>query len=56
MCDPYMHCEEQLGMTRKCLELIEQYGFGVTVLTKSDRILRDLELLRRINEKTKAVV
>ena len=56
MCDSYMHCEEQLGMTRKCLELIEQYGFGVTVLTKSDRILRDLELLRRINEKTKAVV
>lgn len=56
MCDPYLHCEEQLGLTRKCLELISQYGYGVSVLTKSDRILRDLDLLRRINEESKAVV
>ena len=56
MCDPYMHCEESLQMTRKCLELIARYEFGVTVQTKSDRILRDLDLLKRINEKTKCVV
>lgn len=56
MCDPYLHCEEQLGLTRKCLELISQYGYGVSVLTKSDRILRDLDLLRRINQGSKAVV
>lgn len=56
MTDPYMHCELQLGNMRKCLTLIEQYGFGVTVQTKSDRILRDLDLLKAINEKTKAVV
>lgn len=56
MCDPYMHCEEQLGLTRKCLEIIERYGFGVSVQTKSDRILRDLELLKRINESAKCVV
>ena len=56
MCDPYLHCEEQLGLTRKCLELISRYGYGVSVLTKSDRILRDLDLLRRINEEAKAVV
>lgn len=31
MCDPYMHCEEELGLTRKCLEMIERYGFGVTI-------------------------
>jgi DNA repair photolyase len=56
MCDPYMHCEEELGLTRKCLELIERYGYGVTVLTKSDRVLRDLDILKRIHEKAKCVV
>lgn len=56
MSDPYMHCEAELGYTRKALELIEEYGFGVTLITKSDLILRDLDLLARINEKTKAVV
>lgn len=56
MTDPYMHCEEKLQNMRRCLELIEQYGFGVAVQTKSDRILRDLDLLKKINEKTKAVV
>jgi DNA repair photolyase len=56
MCDPYMHCEEELRLTRKCLELIYQYGFGVTVQTKSARILQDLELLKSINEQSKCVV
>lgn len=56
MTDPYMHCEMQLGHMRSCLELIERYGFGVALQTKSDRILRDLDLLKKINEKTKAVV
>lgn len=56
MSDPYMHCEKELGYTRKALELIEEYGFGVTLITKSDLILRDLDLLARMNEKTKAVV
>ena len=56
MCDPYMHCEEELQLTRKCLELIDRYGFGVTVQTKSDRILRDLDLLTSIHRKAKCVV
>lgn len=56
MCDPYMPCEEELGLTRECLGIIDKYGFGVTVLTKSNRVLRDLELLKSINEKAKAVV
>ena len=56
MSDPYIPLEEELGLMRRSLELIEKYGFGVTVQTKSDRILRDLELYRRIHEKTKAVV
>ena len=56
MSDPYMHCEEQLGLTRRCLEIILIYGFGVAVQTKSDRILRDIDLLDEINRKTKCVV
>ena len=56
MSDPYIPLEEKLNLTRQCLELIHKYGFGATVLTKSDRILRDLELLQRINLQTKAVV
>lgn len=56
MSDPYMPLEEELRMTRRSLELIEQYGFGATVQTKSDRVLRDLDILARINEKTRAVV
>jgi DNA repair photolyase len=56
MSDPYIPMEMELELMRRSLELIEKYGFGVTVLTKSDRILRDLDLYRRINEKSKAVV
>lgn len=56
MCDPYLHAEEQLRLTRKCLELIDRYEFGVAIQTKSTRILRDLDLLQSINSKTKAVV
>lgn len=56
MCDPYMHCEEQLGLTRKCLEIIDQYEYGVAIQTKSNRILRDLDLLKSINQKSKCVV
>ena len=56
MCDPYMPCEKSLCYMQKSLELIEKYGFGVTVITKSDLILRDIDLIERINKKTKAVV
>ena len=56
MSDPYMHCEEDLGLTRKCLEIILENGFGATVQTKSDRILRDIDLLSEINQSTKCVV
>ena len=56
MTDPYLPIEEKLRMTRGALELIDQYGFGATVLTKSTLVLRDLDLLARINRHTKAVV
>ena len=56
MSDPYMHCEEKLRLTRKCLEIILQYGFGAAIQTKSDRILQDIDLLEEINRSAKCVV
>ena len=56
MCDPYLPLEEDLKLTRKCLELINQYEYGVAIQTKSAGILRDIDLLDEINRKTKAVV
>ena len=56
MTDPYIPLEEELRLTRGALELIRDYGFGVSVLTKSTRVLRDLDLLAEINRRAKAVV
>lgn len=56
MSDPYMHCEEALGLTRQCLEIIKKYEFGLAIQTKSDRILRDIDLLDEINRSAKCVV
>lgn len=56
MCDPYMPCERELGLTRRCLQIIERYGFGAAIQTKSVDVLRDLDLLERIHQKAKCVV
>lgn len=56
MSDPYMHCEESLRLTRRCMEIILKYGFGAAVQTKSDRILQDIDLLDEINKRAKCVV
>ena len=56
MSDPYMHCEEELKLTRKCLEIIRDNEFGLAIQTKSDRILRDIDLLSEINRSAKCVV
>lgn len=56
MCDPYLHCEKELELTRRCLEIIDRYEYGVAIQTKSDLILRDLDLLKSINKKAKCVV
>jgi DNA repair photolyase len=56
MCDPYLHCEKDLQLTRRCLEIIDRYEFGLAIQTKSDMILRDLDLLKSINQKAKCVV
>lgn len=56
MSDPYIPLEKELCLMRRCLEIIDKYNFGATLITKSDLVLRDLDILTRINNKTKAVV
>lgn len=56
MTDPYLPLETELKVVRKALHLIADHGFGFTVITKSDRILRDLDLLQKINNRSKCVV
>jgi DNA repair photolyase len=56
MTDPYIPLEGELEYTRRCLEVIDHNGFGLAIQTKSDGILRDLDLLKSINAKTKCVV
>lgn len=56
MSDPYTALETSINHTRAALDVIERYGFGVSLLTKSTRILRDLEQLKRINQKAKCVI
>jgi DNA repair photolyase len=56
MSDPYIPIDESLRITRACLEIIERYGFGLAIQTKSNLILKDLDLLTSINRKAKCVV
>lgn len=56
MTDPYIPLEMETEHVRKALQLIYEHGFGFTVITKSARILRDLDFLQKINEETKCVV
>ncbi|MCL2513746.1 MAG: radical SAM protein [Oscillospiraceae bacterium] len=56
MCDSYIPLENTLRHTRKCLEIIDRYGFGLSMLTKSCGILRDLDIFKSINGKAKCVV
>ncbi len=56
MSDPYIPIPENLHSIRTCLEIIEKYGFGLAIQTKSNLILRDLDLLKKINQKAKCVV
>lgn len=56
MSDPYIPLEKDLKIMRKCLEIIEKYSFGVTVHTKSSSVMRDIDILEKINRKSKAVL
>lgn len=55
MSDTYNPFERELKVTRGALELIEQYGFGVSIDTKSTLITRDIDLLQRIGRQHSAI-
>ena len=56
MSDPYIPIQENLANIRACLEIINKYGCGLAIQTKSDLILRDMDMLISINEKAKCIV
>ena len=56
MSDPYMPLEANLRYTRRALQLIKKYGCGATLITKSNRVIEDIDLLKSINHSTKCVV
>jgi DNA repair photolyase len=56
MNDPYMPLEADVRLTRQALEVILESGFPVHVITKSDLVLRDIDLLEQIHRKTYAAV
>jgi DNA repair photolyase len=56
MSDPYIPVIENLHNIRTCLEIIEKYGFGLAIQTKSNLILQDLDVLIKINNNAKCIV
>ena len=56
MSDPYNPLEKEAGLTREALKLIDQYGFGIAIATKSTLIERDLDLLVKISKHSPVIV
>jgi DNA repair photolyase len=51
--DPYQPAEREYGVTRACLEeLAKKEGLSVSIITKSDQIVRDIDVLKRIAERS----
>ena len=56
MSDTYNPFEKKYEVTREALKLIDKYGFGVAIATKSDLILRDIDILKNINTHSPVIV
>lgn len=56
MSDPYNTYEKEYKLTRGALELINRYGFGVSIDTKSDLIIRDIDLLKEISKHSPVLI
>ncbi len=56
MSDTYNPNEIKYEQTRKALKMLSRYGFGVAIDTKSDLILRDIDLLKEINSKNNVII
>ena len=56
ICDPYQKGEEELLLMRRCLEVIDRYGYGVSIQTSSPLLLRDLDLFVSIHRKSRCII
>jgi DNA repair photolyase len=56
VCDSYQPAEKHYQLTRQALQLVHDHNFSVHMLTKSTLIERDLDLIKAINEKNRALV
>ena len=56
VCDVYQPAEKEIKITRKLLQITYDYKFPVFILTKNKFVLRDLDLLKKINGETYANV
>jgi DNA repair photolyase len=56
MSDPYNHFEKEYKLTRGALEIINTNGFGVSIITKSDLIIRDIDILKKIKNHSPVLV
>jgi DNA repair photolyase len=56
MSDPYNHLENQYKLTRSALELVNKYNFGAAIATKSDLIVRDIDILKEIKSHSPVIV
>lgn len=54
--DPYCPAEKEYRLTRKCLKVLEDFRFPTYIMTKSDLVLRDLDILKEINKETRVMV
>lgn len=56
MSDPYNPYEIKYELTKKSLLLMERFKFGVFIITKSNLVLRDVDLLKRVDKLSRAIV
>lgn len=50
VCDPYQPIEKRYGLTRRCLDILIERGWPVTIQTKSPLVLRDIDLIKKARE------
>lgn len=50
--DAYQPLEEKYRLTRRCLEILADFDFPIRILTKSDLVLRDIDILKGVRNKS----
>ena len=50
VCDPYQPAEKRYGLTVRCLEILLEHQWPVTIQTKSSLVLRDIEILEKFKD------